>query len=74
MSTTGALITIMAVKLQMLGGEICHVHVKVDHKQSRKQQTKITHAARARTLNRLKKLSWDTGIRSLSSFSLDSEV
>ena len=31
MSTTGALITIMAVKLQMLGGEICHVHVKVDH-------------------------------------------
>ena len=37
---------------------------------SRKQQTKITYAARARTLNRLKKLSWGTGIRSLSSFSL----
>ena len=36
----------------------------------RKQQTKITYAARARTLNRLKKLSWDTGIRSLSSFCL----
>ena len=38
MSTTGvdyyrllALITIMAVKLQMFRGEICHVHVKVDH-------------------------------------------
>ena len=30
---------------------------------SRKQQTKITYAARARTLNRLKKLSWGTGIR-----------
>ena len=26
-----ALITIMAVKLQMFGGETCHVHVKVDH-------------------------------------------
>ena len=39
---------------------------------SRKQQTKITFAAHARTLNRfLKKLSWGTGIRSLSSFSLD---
>ena len=37
---------------------------------SRKQQTKITYAARARTLNRLKKLSWGTGIRSLTSFSL----
>ena len=38
---------------------------------SRKQQTKITFAARARTLNRFKKkLSWGTGIRSLSSFSL----
>jgi len=37
---------------------------------SRKQRTKITYAARARTLNRLKKLSWGTGIRSLSSFSL----
>ena len=30
---------------------------------SRKQQTKITYAARARNLNRLKKLSWGTGIR-----------
>ena len=38
MSTTGAdgywllalIITIMAVKLQMFGGEACHVHVKVD--------------------------------------------
>ena len=38
---------------------------------SRKQQTKITFAARARTLNRFKKLSWRTGIRSPSSFSLD---
>ena len=37
---------------------------------SRKQQTKKTFAARARTLNRFKKLSWGTGIRSLSSFSL----
>ena len=26
-----ALITIMALKLQMFGGETCHVHVKVDH-------------------------------------------
>ena len=25
-----ALITIMAVKLQIFGGETCHVHVKVD--------------------------------------------
>ena len=38
MSTTGAdqhrllaLITKMAVKFQMFGGETCHVHVKVDH-------------------------------------------
>ena len=38
MSTTGAdgywllalIITIMAVKLQMFGGETCHVHVEVD--------------------------------------------
>ena len=38
---------------------------------SRKQQTRIIFAARARTLNRFKKkLSWGTGIRSLSSFSL----
>ena len=37
---------------------------------SRKQQTKITYAARAKTLNRFKKISWGTGIRSLSSFSL----
>ena len=37
---------------------------------SRKQQTKITYAARARTLNRFKKSSWGTEIRSLSSFSL----
>ena len=50
-----ALITIMAVKPQMFGGETRHVHVKVDHG-SRKQQTKITYAARARTLNRLKKI------------------
>ena len=26
-----ALITIMAVKLQIFGDETCHVHVKVDH-------------------------------------------
>ena len=33
--------------------ETCHVHVKVDRPRgSRKQQTKITFAARARTLNR----------------------
>ena len=58
MSTRGAdwyrllaLITVMAVKLQMFDGETCHVHVKVDHG-SRKQQTKITFAARSRTLNR----------------------
>ena len=38
---------------------------------SRKQQTKITFAACARTLNRFKKLSWGTGIRSVSSLSLD---
>ena len=38
MSTTGAdyyrllaLITIMAVKLQIFGGETCNVHMKVDH-------------------------------------------
>ena len=37
---------------------------------SRKQQTKVTYAARARTLNRVKKNSWGRGIRSLSSFSL----
>ena len=36
---------------------------------SRKQQTKIIFAARAPTLNRYK-LSWGTGIRSLTSFSL----
>ena len=34
MSTTGrllALITLMVVELQMFGGEICHVHVELDH-------------------------------------------
>ena len=49
-----ALITIMAVKLQMSGGETCHVHVNVRPRGSRKQQTKTTYAARARTLNRFK--------------------
>ena len=38
---------------------------------SRKQQAKIAFAARARTLNRFKKLSSGKGIRSLSSFSLE---
>ena len=30
-SAPGANYTIVAVKLQMFGGETCHVHVKVDH-------------------------------------------
>ena len=37
---------------------------------SRKQQTKITYAARARTLNRFKKIIMGHRVRSLSSFSL----
>ena len=55
----------MAVKLQMFGGETCHVHVKVDHTG---QQTKITYryAARVQTLSGLKKLSWATRICSFS--------
>ena len=63
MSTTGvdwyrfvALITKTAVKLQMFGGETCHVHVKVDHAGHGKKKKKITYAARAQTLNRLKKI------------------
>ena len=47
MSTTGvdwyrfvALITKTAVKLQMFGGETCHVHVKVDHAGHRKKKQK----------------------------------
>ena len=40
---------------------------------SQKQQTKISYAARKRTLNTFKKLSWGTGIRTLSSFSLGFE-
>ena len=53
-----ALITKTAVKLQMFGGETCHVHVKVDHAGygKKKKQTKITYAARAQTLNRLKSI------------------
>jgi len=30
-SRSEALIIVMAVKLQMFGGETCNVHVKVDH-------------------------------------------
>ena len=30
-SAPGANYTIMAVKLQIFGGETCHVHVKVDY-------------------------------------------
>ena len=30
-SAPGANYTIVAVNLQMFGGETCHVHVKVDH-------------------------------------------
>ena len=62
MSTTGAdqyrllaLITIMAVKFQMFGGETCHVHVKVYHGGTEKTDKK-PNAARARTLNRFKKI------------------
>ena len=35
-----ALITIMAVKLQMFGGETCHVHVKVDRARVRETTDK----------------------------------
>ena len=50
----------------MFGGETYHVYVKVDH-----AGHGIAYAARKRTLNiDLKKLSWGTGIRSFSSFSL----
>ena len=54
MSTTGAdkyrllaLITVMAVKFQMFGGETCHVHVKVDHAGHGNNRQKITYAAGA---------------------------
>ena len=46
----------MAVKLQMFGGETCHVHVKVDRAGHGNNKQKITFAARARTLNRFKKI------------------
>ena len=43
-----------AVKIQMFGGETCHVHVKVDHVGHRNSIQKYTFATRARTLNRIK--------------------
>ena len=43
-----ALITIMAVKLQMFGDETCHVHVKVDRASHGNNRQKKTFAARAR--------------------------
>ena len=60
----------MAVKLQMFGGETCHVHVKVDRAgHGNNRQKYPSQHARELQIN-LKKLSWGTGIRCLSSFSL----
>ena len=60
MSTTGAdqyrllaLITLMAVKLQMFGGETCHVHMKVTETTDNQRKTIVNSWIRCLENNQL---------------------